>query len=168
MGCTNLKQIAKDWLFSRGYQGLCNDVKNCGCYLYNLCSCNKPSPTECLAAYEVADLDDPGAIMLSTTPEEHKSLEEIISNKPKYDMVDHPNHYCHGSIETIDYIHAIVGDEGLFRTCQSCILRYASRLGEKPGNTVEMDLKKIRKYCDILLEKLPDSILKYSGDGTHD
>lgn len=60
---------------------------------------------------------------------------------PRVDPVNHPPHYTHGGIETIDAIEA--WDLGF---CLGNAVKYISRAGHK-GDALE-DLKKARWYLD--------------------
>ena len=64
------------------------------------------------------------------------------------DNVNHPSHYCFGNIETIDYIHSNLGDEGLLAYCTGNVLKYVSRYKHKNGAE---DLKKARWYLDKMI-----------------
>lgn len=60
------------------------------------------------------------------------------------EAVNHPQHYCFGTIETIDYIHSTLGDEGCYDYCIGNVIKYISRAKHK-GKRVE-DLEKAMWY----------------------
>ncbi len=69
------------------------------------------------------------------------------------DNVNHPDHYKTGGIETIDYIKAKLGEEGVIAYCMGNVMKYTSRWKDKNGLE---DLKKADWYLDYainLLEK---------------
>ena len=61
-------------------------------------------------------------------------------------MVEHPSHYTHGNIETIDIIKDSVTDFSSY--CHGNILKYVIRYKHKNG--IE-DLKKARQYLNWLI-----------------
>lgn len=61
------------------------------------------------------------------------------------DSVNHPRHYQHAGIETIDYIAAVLGPEGFEAYCIGNVIKYVSRYQWKGG--IE-DLRKARVYLD--------------------
>lgn len=74
------------------------------------------------------------------------------------DMVNSPDHYTHGGIETIDFIEA--KDLGYHL---GNVVKYVSRAPHK-GRQIE-DLKKARWYLDREIERLDiDKIAKEAGD----
>jgi len=71
---------------------------------------------------------------------------DMIKNQ---DMINSPNHYTHGGIETIDYIEA----KGLDRNFNLAnVIKYVSRAGYKL-NKLE-DLQKAMFYLDREIKKL--------------
>jgi hypothetical protein len=71
-----------------------------------------------------------------------------------HDSVNHPRHYTHGSIETIDYTESSLTAEEFCGGCKMNVLKYVSR--EKHKNGLE-DLKKARWYLDRLISYLEKS-----------
>jgi hypothetical protein len=68
------------------------------------------------------------------------------------DVVNHPQHYQlmlpNGEpIETIDYIQAVLGDDGAVSYCVGSAIKYLSRAGRKGGNSREQDLRKAAWFC---------------------
>lgn len=69
------------------------------------------------------------------------------------DIVNHPQHYTHGGIETIDYLQAKMTQEQFEGYLLGNILKYVSRYPHKNG--VE-DLKKAEWYIDKLIGVIED------------
>jgi hypothetical protein len=68
------------------------------------------------------------------------------------DVVNHPQHYQlmlpNGEkVETIDYIQAVLGDDGVVSYCVGSAIKYLSRAGRKGGNSREQDLRKAAWFC---------------------
>mgnify|MGYP006267888567 CR=1 FL=1 len=64
------------------------------------------------------------------------------------DVVNHPKHYTHGGVETIDFILA-----KQLGFCLGNVVKYVSRAGVKTHNPLE-DLKKARWYLNKEIERL--------------
>lgn len=65
------------------------------------------------------------------------------------DNVNHPSHYCKGSIECIDAIAGVTYNlQGMEAVCTANVMKYIWRWKDKNG--VE-DLKKARWYLDYLI-----------------
>lgn len=64
----------------------------------------------------------------------------------KYEMVNHPSHYNKYDIEVIEMMKRIWGPEAVKLWCEMTAFKYRMRLGEKPENSVEQDLKKENWY----------------------
>ena len=66
--------------------------------------------------------------------------------KPKYEgsyeMVNHPTHYNNYSIEVIDMMRYIWGNENTALWCEMTAFKYRMRMGTKPDNSIEQDLDK--------------------------
>lgn len=71
-----------------------------------------------------------------------------------YDPVNRPGHYLQGGIETIDFIQAKLGDEGLVAYCMGNALKYISRAGQKEPENFSQDLKKAIWYLKKATEVL--------------
>lgn len=63
-----------------------------------------------------------------------------------YDPVNRPEHYLQGGIETIDFIQAKLGDDGLVAYCMGNALKYISRAGHKDPAKFSQDLHKAIWY----------------------
>jgi len=66
--------------------------------------------------------------------------------------VINPTHYTSGGIETIDYIQAKLGDDGVMAFCLGNVLKYVSRAGKKDISTELEDLKKAQWYLNKAVE----------------
>jgi hypothetical protein len=68
-----------------------------------------------------------------------------------YDYVN-PDHYKMKSVETIDKMIAIWGVENTAMHCEMCAFKYRERIGLKPGQPIEQEMKKIKWYEDKAVE----------------
>lgn len=71
------------------------------------------------------------------------------------DMVNHPPHYTHGKIETIDAVKDITQfyKDGAVAYCVGNVIRYLARAPHKEGEYVE-SLRKAKWYLDHVVEML--------------
>lgn len=76
-------------------------------------------------------------------------MSENVSVK---DMVNHPDHYTHGNIETIDYIKDCMSEDEFYGFCIGNCLKYISRAKYK-GNC-KQDLEKADFYLKKIIEIL--------------
>jgi len=65
-----------------------------------------------------------------------------------YEHVNHPNHYNTFSKEVIHMMIDIWGVESTITFCEMNAFKYKMRLGSKPGQPIEQDLKKANWYLD--------------------
>jgi len=65
-----------------------------------------------------------------------------------YEHVNHPSHYNTFSKEVIDMMVDIWGVENTITFCEMNAFKYKMRLGSKPGQPIEQDLKKANWYLD--------------------
>ena len=65
-----------------------------------------------------------------------------------YEHVEHPSHYNHYSSETIAMMVAIWGKERVADWCEITAFKYRMRMGTKPDNSIEQDLKKEQWYLN--------------------
>lgn len=77
-----------------------------------------------------------------------------MESDPVKDMVNHPEHYTDGGIETIDYIEAKLTEEEFFGYIKATCMKYLSRSGKK-GDAIE-DLRKAQWYLNRLLDGKPE------------
>lgn len=63
-----------------------------------------------------------------------------------YEMVDHPTHYNSSSIETIEKMRRIWGDDATALWCEMTAFKYRDRIGNKPDNPIEQEVGKIQWY----------------------
>ena len=75
--------------------------------------------------------------------------EKIATGKDaEYEMVNHPSHYNQYDIEVIDMIIKIWGPEAAALWCDITAFKYRMRMGTKPGNSIEQDIKKEQWYLN--------------------
>lgn len=81
-----------------------------------------------------------------------KELIEEMNKQPIIvsDSVNHPSHYTHGKIETIDKIEDVLGLEGFQAYCVGNAIKYLDRYKLKNGLE---DIKKAQKYLEFYIEK---------------
>ena len=73
----------------------------------------------------------------------------IVTGKDSnYEMVDHPTHYNQYDIEVIDMIIRIWGPEAAALWCDITAFKYRMRMGTKPDNSIEQDIKKEQWYLN--------------------
>ena len=94
-----------------------------------------------------------------STPISEKQLKDILFNvdwfrnqfakipSKEYDYAK-ADHYRVFPIETIDLMEKIWGLEAVKQWCEITAFKYRMRLGYKPSNSVEIDLKKEKWYLD--------------------
>lgn len=68
-----------------------------------------------------------------------------LTAKP-YEMVNHPSHYNSSSIETIEKMRRIWGDDATALWCEMTAFKYRDRVGNKPDNSIEQEVGKIKWY----------------------
>ena len=66
----------------------------------------------------------------------------------EYEMVNHPTHYNLYDIEVIDMIIKIWGPEAAALWCDITAFKYRMRMGAKPDNSIEQDIKKEQWYLN--------------------
>jgi hypothetical protein len=66
----------------------------------------------------------------------------------KYEYVNSPSHYNNYSIEVIDMMEKIYGVQATIDFCEMNAFKYRMRLGLKPENSIEQDLKKEQWYLN--------------------
>ena len=94
---------------------------------------------------ESASLTDYGKKIL----EAGKKAGKIATGKDaEYEMVNHPSHYNQYDIEVIDMIIKIWGPEAAALWCDITAFKYRMRMGTKPGNSIEQDIKKEQWYLN--------------------
>ena len=80
--------------------------------------------------------------------EERYEKEHGLVEHPTYEHVEHPSHYNYYSCETIDMMVAIWGKEKVADWCEITAFKYRMRMGTKPDNSVQQDLKKEQWYLN--------------------
>lgn len=66
----------------------------------------------------------------------------------QYESVNHPKHYNNYSVEVIDMMVKIYGLDAAISFCELNAFKYRMRMGTKPENSIEQDLKKEQWYLD--------------------
>ena len=87
----------------------------------------------------------------SLTDYSKKNIEagKIATGKDaEYEMVNHPTHYNQYDIEVIDMIIKIWGPEAAALWCDITAFKYRMRMGTKPDNSIEQDIKKEQWYLN--------------------
>jgi len=79
---------------------------------------------------------------MSKTPLLDKALDQ-----KEYDHIN-PQHYENYSVEVIDMMVRIYGKSKAAIYCELTAFKYRMRMGTKPGNPIDQDLKKERWYLD--------------------
>jgi hypothetical protein len=78
-----------------------------------------------------------------------KKAGRIVTGKDSaYEMVNHPTHYNQYEIEVIDMIIRIWGPEAAALWCDITAFKYRMRMGTKPDNSIEQDIKKEQWYLN--------------------
>ena len=75
-------------------------------------------------------------------------VKDIVDKYVQPDPVNHPAHYTHGGIETIDFIQAKLTPEEFRGYLKGNILKYGSRLGHKDNDM--QDAGKLNWYTNKL------------------
>lgn len=84
----------------------------------------------------------------SATPSEWDAVAKSIS-----EAVHHPPHYSKGSIETIDYLVDILGEDGAKAYCHGNVIKYTGMRLMNKGKPIE-DARKAIWYLNKLIELL--------------
>ena len=92
-----------------------------------------------------ATLTDYGKKMLEMGK---KAGRPITGKETEYEMVNHPSHYNQYDIEVIDMIIKIWGPEAAALWCDITAFKYRMRMGTKPDNSIEQDIKKEQWYLN--------------------
>ena len=96
-----------------------------------------------------ASLTDYGKKILEAGKRAGKRAGRIATGKDtEYEMVNHPSHYNQYDIEVIDMIIKIWGPEIAALWCDITAFKYRMRMGTKPDNSIEQDIKKEQWYLN--------------------
>jgi hypothetical protein len=84
----------------------------------------------------------------------NEATNNIVNDKSmEYENVDHPTHYNNYDVEAIDMMEKIWGPEETAIFCKLNAFKYRMRMGTKPDNSIQQDLKKehwyIEKYHEL-------------------
>ena len=73
-------------------------------------------------------------------------LDTSSEPNPQYEMVNHPKHYNHYDVETVEMMSRIWGYEKTAVWCELTAFKYRMRMGLKPTSLFSEDLKKEEWY----------------------
>lgn len=79
---------------------------------------------------------------------------EENQEKENYEHVDHPPHYNNYSMEVVEMMRKIYGDEKVAIWCELNSFKYRMRMGTKPDQSIERDLGKEDWYLKYKKETL--------------
>lgn len=83
-----------------------------------------------------------------TNAELKEEIEQKTETSTQYEYVNHPTHYNNYSMEVIDMMVKLWGPENTATFCEMNAYKYRMRLGLKPENPIDQDLKKEKWYLD--------------------
>lgn len=103
---------------------------------------------------DVPIVDEDGGLRLAS------EIMDDFTKKPKkndvaHELVNHPDHYNEGSIECIEAMRRMYGDEAVKNFCNLTAFKYYFRRGNKVGENFDRDTKKAEWYLDYM-KKLPE------------
>lgn len=70
-------------------------------------------------------------------------------NVGNYEYVSHPSHYNTYDVETVEMIDRIWGHFIASKWCEINAFKYRMRLGNKPDNSIDQDIKKEQTYLSL-------------------
>lgn len=82
--------------------------------------------------------------------EDEKASGEEVASACEKDMVNQPDHYCHGMFEVIDEMVIVFGMEKAITFCQLNAWKYRARAPYK--NNFEEDMAKANRYLEMAYE----------------
>lgn len=104
---------------------------------------------------DISILDERGGLRCAMDIfEEWDNFMKKMTNE-SVELVDHPNHYNEGSIECIEAMRRMFGDEAVKNFCNLTAFKYYFRRGNKVGEDFNRDTKKAEWYLDYM-KKLPE------------
>lgn len=77
---------------------------------------------------------------------------EAMTESSVYEYVNHPKHYNTGGVEVIDMMQRIWGDEATIIFCHMNAFKYRMRMGDKPSQSLEQEMEKVRWYTNKAIE----------------
>ena len=128
------------------------------CDTQGLCS---NCPIKC-DEYEAESYDSFAEMDEAMIDDLYDSLMSLEKSKPdpaadvnkENDMVDNPEHYTFGGIETVDYLKAKLTKEEFVGWCRGNALKYLSRAGHKDEELQEY--RKAAKYIEWIVDTLKE------------
>lgn len=85
------------------------------------------------------------------TPIEITTNTTDVINIKEYDYIN-PSHYTKYTFEVIEMMEKVYGAEWTAIYCELTIMKYRLRMGDKPNEPVERDMKKVKWYETKLKE----------------
>ena len=108
--------------------------------------CRKAVNSEVVpSCFDIGNLTDYGKKVLEAGK---KAGRIVVGKDTTYEMVNHPTHYNQYDIEVIDMIIRIWGPEAAALWCDITAFKYRMRMGTKPDNSIEQDIKKEQWYLN--------------------
>ena len=108
--------------------------------------CRKAVNSEVVpSCFDIGNLTDYGKKVLEAGK---KAGRIVVGKDTTYEMVNHPTHYNQYDIEVIDMIIKIWGPEAAALWCDITAFKYRMRMGTKPDNSIEQDIKKEQWYLN--------------------
>lgn len=126
-------------------QGLCSD---CPIKCHELAP---DSESEWFAEMDETLIDDLYESLMSL---EKPKPDPAADATKEADMVDNPEHYTFGGIETVDYLRAKLSKEEFVGWCRGNALKYLSRAGHKDEELQEY--RKAAKYIEWIIDAMKE------------
>lgn len=112
--------------------------------------------------YEAVSYDSFGEMDEAMIDDLYESLMSLEKPKPdpaadvneENDMVNNPEHYTFGGIETVDYLRAKLTKEEFVGWCRGNALKYLSRAGHKDEELQEY--RKAAKYIEWIIDTMKE------------
>lgn len=79
---------------------------------------------------------------------ETEENQNIFPGTNTYEYVEHPQHYNNYDVEVIEMMRRIWGDKDVATWAKLNAFKYRMRMGTKPNETIEKDIKKEKFYLD--------------------
>ena len=126
------------------------------CDNQGLCAACPITCPDCIQADSFDEMDE---AMIDDLYESLMSLEKpkpdpAADATKEADMVDNPEHYTFGGIETVDYLRAKLTKEEFVGWCRGNALKYLSRAGHKDEELQEY--RKAAKYIEWIIDAMKE------------
>lgn len=145
-----MKEDTRNTYFDTMDSEVIKDVLKCHAIAENLRAKEEPTEMTKLNGKPVPVEETTINVDLPFGPTNAEIKEEIgqKTNSTQYEYVNHPTHYNNYSMEVIDMMVKLWGPENTATFCEMNAYKYRMRLGLKPENPIEQDLKKEKWYLD--------------------